>query len=118
MVQSCRNSSKRFLDEIVYKSAGQNEELITKADALYKQWLQKCWYIVWDIETFALNQQWQTMANSTQKQICTRCGGHRQIAKCILNEMWKIDNTHVKVSSWAQDVAYETTDDERKGGQV
>ena len=47
----------KFLDEIAYDNAGQDEELIGKADTLYKQRLQKNRYIVWDIETFALNQQ-------------------------------------------------------------
>ena len=47
----------KFLDEIAYENAGQEEERIGKADALYKQRLQKSHYIVWNIETFALNQQ-------------------------------------------------------------
>ena len=47
----------KFLDEIAYDNAGQDEDLIGKADALFKQRLQKSRYIVWDIETFALNQQ-------------------------------------------------------------
>ena len=45
----------KFLDEIAYENAGQDEEQIGKADALHKQRLQKSRYIVWDIETFALN---------------------------------------------------------------
>ena len=40
-----------------YTNAGQDEELIGKADALYKKRLQKGWCIVWDIGTFALNQK-------------------------------------------------------------
>ena len=47
----------KFLDEIAYGNAGQDEELIAKADTLYKQRMRKSCYIVWDIETFALNQQ-------------------------------------------------------------
>ena len=37
------------MDEIAYENGGQDEELIGKADALYKQRLQKSRYIVWDI---------------------------------------------------------------------
>ena len=47
----------KFLDEIAYDNAGQDEELIAKADTLFKRRQQKSRYIVWDIETFALNQQ-------------------------------------------------------------
>ena len=47
----------KFLDKIAFENAGQDEELIGKADALYKQRMRKSRYIVWDIETFALNQQ-------------------------------------------------------------
>ena len=50
-------SPHKFLDEIAYDNAGQDKDLIGKADALFKQRLQKSRYIVLDIETFALNQQ-------------------------------------------------------------
>ena len=37
----CFMQPHKFLDEIAYDNAGQDEELIGKADALYKQCLQK-----------------------------------------------------------------------------
>ena len=46
----------KFLHEIAYENAGHDEELIVKADKA-KQQLRKSRYVVWDIETFALNQQ-------------------------------------------------------------
>ena len=49
----CFMQPYKFLDEIAYDNAGQDEELIGKADALYKQRMRKSRYIIWDIETFA-----------------------------------------------------------------
>ena len=37
-----------------------------------------------------------------KRQICDTCGGHHKTKDCISNEAWKIDNTHVKVSCWAE----------------
>ena len=53
----CFMQPHKFLDEIAYENAGQDEEQIGKADARFKKRQQKSCYIVWDIETFALNQQ-------------------------------------------------------------
>ena len=112
----CFMQSYKFLDEIAYDNAGQDEELIGKADALYKQRLQKSRYIVWDIETFALNQRsgkgrqvphlliaattcYNYLNRPFNKQVCDTCGGHHKIREYISNEAWKIDNTHVKFQS-------------------
>ena len=92
-----------FLDEIAYDNAGQDEDLIGKADALYKQRLQKSRYIVWDIETFALNQQsgkgrqvphllvaattcYNCLNRPFKKQVCDTCEGHHKTRECISNE--------------------------------
>ena len=91
---------------------------LVKADALHKQRLRKSRYIVWDIETFALNQQsgkgrqvphlliasttcYSCLNKSFKRQLCTTCNGHHKTRECISNVPWKIDNTHVKVSCWA-----------------
>ena len=88
---------------------------------LFKQRLQKSRYIVWDIETFALNQQsgkgrqvphlliaattcYNCLNRPFKKQLCATCEGHHKTRECISNEAWKIDNTHVKVSCWADDI--------------
>ena len=103
------------MDEITYDNAGQDEELIAKADTLFKRRQQKSRYNVWDIETFALNQQSgkgrqvphllvaATISyNCLNRQVSDTCGGHHKTRECISNEAWKIDNTHVKVSCWAE----------------
>ena len=117
----CFIQPHKFLDEIAYDNAGQDEDLIGKADALFKQRLQKSRYIVWDIETFALNQQsgkgrqvphlliaattcYNCLNRPFKKQLCATCEGHHKTRECISNEAWKIDNTHVKVSCWADDI--------------
>ena len=41
-----------------------------------------------------------------KKQICATCEGHHKTRECISNEAWKIDNTHVKVSCWADDIGH------------
>ena len=105
----------KFLDEIAYENAGQDEELIGKADALYKLRMQKSRYIVWDIDTFALNQQngkgrqvphflvaatcYRYFDKPFKKQICAT-------RECISNDTWKIDNVHIKVSCWADAISY------------
>ena len=38
------------------------------------------------------------------KQICATCEGHHKTRQCISNEGWKISNTQIKVSCWADDV--------------
>ena len=91
----CFIQPHKFLDEIAYDNAGQDEDLIGKADALYKQRLQKSRYIVWDIETFALNQQsgkgrqvphlliaattcYICLNRPFKKQLCATCEGHHK----------------------------------------
>ena len=117
----CFMQPHKFLDELAYENAGQDKELIAKADALFNQRQRKSRYIVWDIETFALNltsgkgrQVPHLLIAATtcckclyrpfKKQICATCDGHHKTKECVSNEPWKIDNSHVKVSCWAEDV--------------
>ncbi len=110
----------KFLDEIAYENAADIEQ-ISKADALFKQRQQKSRYVVWDIETFALNQQsgkgrqvphllvaattcYNCLDRPFKKQVCAACEGCHKTRDCISNEAWKIDNTHMKASCWADDV--------------
>ena len=51
----CFSSHISFLDEIAYENAGL-DEMIAKADTLFKKRLQNSRYIVWNIEPFVLNQ--------------------------------------------------------------
>ena len=108
-----------FLDEVAYERAGQDEEIIAKADALFRQRKQKSRYIVWDIETFALNLSsgkgrqvphlliaattcHQCLDRPFKRAICATCGGHHKTNLCISNEAWTIDNTHCIVSCWEE----------------
>ena len=99
----CFMQPHKFLDELAYENVGQDKGLIAKADALFNQHQRKSRYIVWDIETFALNltsgKGWQVphllIAATTcyecldrpfKKQICTTCDGHHKTKECVSNE--------------------------------
>ena len=103
------------------------DELRTSLEEQAPSWSahgqQKSRYIVWDIETFALNQQsgkgrqvphlliaattcYNCLNGPFIKQICATCEGHHKTRECISNEAWKIDNTHVKVSCWVNDIGH------------
>jgi hypothetical protein len=48
---------QKFLDEIAFENAGVDEEALTKAEKLAIDRQRKSRYVVWDLETYALNQE-------------------------------------------------------------
>ena len=116
----CYMQPHKFLDEVAYENAGNDEEKIAKADALFIQRLQKLRYIMWDIETFALNQQTgkgqlvpyllvaatachRCLEKKFKKSTCVTCGGNHKSDLCITDCDWTLDSTYFKKSCWSED---------------
>ena len=115
----CYMQPFKFNYEEAFKKAGEDHELLEKAEALYDQHKRKSRYIVWDIETFALNQETgkgqqvphfiaaattchRCLDEAFRKQTCEDCGGYHKTNMCLSAEEWRLDNDHTKTSCWAQ----------------
>jgi hypothetical protein len=116
----CYMQPHQFLDEVAYANAGNDEEKIAKADSLFKLREQKSRYIVWDIETFALNQQTgkgqlvpyllvaattclRCLEKKIKKSTCDTCGGNHKSDVCITDSPWTLYSIHFKQSCWSED---------------
>jgi hypothetical protein len=107
----------KFLDEVAYESAGTDEEQIKKADALALQRERKSRYVVWDLETYALNQEtgkgrqvphllvaatvcYNCLDSPFHRQRCSYCNGLHDSKLCLSIEEWNLDDKSFRTSTW------------------
>jgi hypothetical protein len=116
----CYMQPYKFLDEIAFEKAGCDEDALKKAEALYRERERKSRYVVWDIETFVLDQAsdkgrlvphflsaatvcYKCLNKPFVKQTCTNCSGLHNSHSCMSQEPWLLDNSTCKISTWATD---------------
>jgi len=110
----------KFLDEIAFENAGNDGEKLREAEKLAVERRRKSRYIVFDLETYALNQAtgmgrqvphvlvaatvcYQCLGSHFRQQKCDHCNGSHHSNLCLSNEEWRLDNTECKVSTWANE---------------
>jgi hypothetical protein len=114
----CFMQPHKFADETAYETAGADEDKIKKADGLALERQRKSRYVVWDLETYALNQEsgkgrliphllvastvcFKCLDSPFKQQLCSICNGLHDSCLCLSNDAWNLDNSSCKTSSWS-----------------
>ena len=101
-----------FPDELAY-----NDDDNEKGDKLHMERLRKSRYVVWDIESFALDQTsgkgrqvphlivaatvcYACLNKPFQNQMCGICEGQHNSDFCLSKDQWLTNNAHTRVSTW------------------
>jgi G:T-mismatch repair DNA endonuclease (very short patch repair protein) len=115
----CYMQPFRFPDEIAFDAAGNDPVKLQKAEQLALDRQRKSRYVVWDLETFALNQEsgkgrlvphvlvaatvcYKCLGKPFKQQHCRFCDGLHNSDVCISNEEWRLDNSSCKLTCWAE----------------
>jgi hypothetical protein len=108
----------KFIDEIAFERAGVDEEMLKGAEKLAADRQRKSRYVIWDLETYALNQEsgrgrlvphvlvattvcFKCLNAHFPRHECRFCDGFHASDMCLSLDEWRLDNVSSKTSCWS-----------------
>jgi hypothetical protein len=106
-----------FFDDLAFETASHDEEALAKAEKLYMERERKSRYVVYDLETFPLDQEsgcerpvihvlvaatvcYNCLNKKYLRQLCSLCGGLHNTDSTLTTVPWELETTTFKISSW------------------